>query len=111
MPLKAAGSSGGPNPLTVCFLSDRPGLTFAQEADETPDEVAAAVAEGRLGEGDFLEAVAHRGLLRPPFLGSRTRSPAVGGVGVRRAGPGRLGHVRKHRFITRTPHGVQQTDF
>lgn len=73
-------------------------LTFTQEADEPPDEVAAAVAEGGFGQGDFLHAVARcgalvpapepGGLLRPLLYGQGARCRAV-----RRCGPARVSHV------------------
>lgn len=69
-------------------------LTFTQEADEPPDEVAAAVAEGGFGQGDFLQAVARCDALIPGLgTGARLRlllqgqgacCPPVGGVRVRR---------------------------
>lgn len=90
-------------------------LTFTEEAYETPDEVAAAVAEGGLGQGDFLEAVARcialvlrpdtRGLLRPFLPGQRARCPAVRGVRVRRSGPAGVGHVLQH---TNSPTRLRQ---
>lgn len=73
-------------------------LTFTQEADEPPDEVAAAVAEGGFGQRDFLHAVARcgalvpapepGGLLRPLLYGQGARCRAV-----RRCGPARVSHV------------------
>lgn len=67
-------------------------LTFTQEADEPPDEVAAAVAEGGFGQGDFLQAVARCDALilglktgaRFLLQGQGARCPAVRGVRVRR---------------------------
>lgn len=89
-------------------------LTFTQEADEPPDEVAAAVAVRGFGQGDFLEAVARCGalvlgpesgrLLRPLLHGRRARCPAVRGVRVRRSGPAGVGHISPHRLGQ--PHGV-----
>lgn len=83
-------------------------LTFTQETDDPPDEVAAAVAEGGFGQGDFLEAVTRcralvlgpepGGLLRPLLHGLRTRSPAVRGVRVRRSAPAGVGHVLPHKL-------------
>lgn len=85
---------------SVWFCS---GLTFTQEPDQAPDEVAAAVAEGGLGQGDPPEAVTRsgalvlvpgtRGLLAPLLRGHGARCPAVRRVELRRTGPARLGHV------------------
>lgn len=79
------------------------GLTFTQEADEPPDEVAAAVAEGGLGQGHFLHAVARcgalvlvpgtGGLLRPLLQRQGAACPAVRDVRVRRCGPTAVSHA------------------
>ena len=73
-------------------------LTFTQEAHEAPDEVAAAVAEGGLGQRDPPEAVPRcgavgpgpepRGLLPPLPHGQRALRAAGRGLGLR---PGRSG--------------------
>lgn len=78
-------------------------VTFTQEADEPPDEVAAAVAEGGFGQGDPPQAVARcgalvpgpdtGGLLRPLLPAQGARCPAVRRVRVRRCGPAGVGHV------------------
>lgn len=86
---------------------------FTQEANEPPDEVAAAVAKGGLGQGNFLEAVARcgalvlgpetGGLLSPLLLAQRAPCPAVRGVRVRWSGPAGVRHVLLH-----TPTGAGQ---
>lgn len=81
-------------------------LTFTQEADEPPDEVAAVVAEGGFGQGDSPEAVARcgalvlgpetGGLLRPLLPGQGARCPAVRRVRLRRFNPAGVRHVLQH---------------
>lgn len=69
--------------------------TFTQEAHQPPDEVAAAMAEGRSGQGHFLQAVTQRRAAATPppaFSGHGASCPAVGGIQVRCV-PAELSHV------------------
>lgn len=75
--------------------------TFTQPSHQPPDEVAAAVAKGGSGQGDFRQTVTQCGALgpapgsgglRPAFGGPRAGCPAVGGSQVRCV-PAGLSHV------------------
>lgn len=85
------------------------GLTFAQETDQAPDEVAAAVAEGGFGQGDFPQAVTRRGALilgpesrglRPPIQRRGGRCPAVCRVQLHRCAPACVCHVRRTQVLS-----------
>lgn len=67
------------------------GFTFALEAQQTPDEVGTAVAEGGPGQGHPLQAVAReaRGC-----RGARGPEVGLGHVVVRQAGPHTASHGR-----------------
>lgn len=97
-----SGSPTDPDPKWAVFECRGP--TFTQEAHQPPDEVAAAVAEGGSGQGDFLQAVTQHGSLGPGLGGYRAASPAVGGSQVRCL-PAGLGHVPHSRPVRRGPLG------